>query len=218
MYKMCTLIPTTYEKTKNHNTNYYRRNKAQRFNVKCCPHCNYETTGPKSALQAHIWSKHTPEKERPFQCPCHECERGFSARANLNKHILKKHKIIMPKKIDKDVLIYKIDIQLGTTKCDDNFVCNMETCTYKTKSKGDLKKHLKCKKHKHLEETLKYYKEIPYIVAKDLPITTTTTTITNNNTIVNTRKITFDSLFYDKGRGLINITPYTKEEIKRKLI
>ena len=76
-------------KTCRHNTNYYRRNKEQRFNVKQCPHCNYETTGPKSALQAHIWSKHTPENERPFQCPCSLCDRGFSARANLNKHILK---------------------------------------------------------------------------------------------------------------------------------
>ena len=62
-----------YCKTCRHNTNYYRRNK-ERFNVKCCPHCNYETTGPKSALMAHIYSKHTPENERPFQCPCIDCE------------------------------------------------------------------------------------------------------------------------------------------------
>ena len=87
---MCITI-TQYTKTKNHNTNYYRRNKAERFNVLSCPHCNYETTGPKSALQAHIWSKHTLEHERPFQCPCSGCHRGFSARANLNKHILKQH-------------------------------------------------------------------------------------------------------------------------------
>ena len=91
---MCIAI-TQYTKTKNHNTNYYRRNKAERFNVLSCPHCNYETTGPKSALQAHIWSKHTLEHERPFQCPCSGCHRGFSARANLNKHILKQHNIIM---------------------------------------------------------------------------------------------------------------------------
>ena len=74
-----------------HNTNYYRRNKEERFNVKCCPHCNYETTGPKSSLQAHIYSKHTPENERPFQCPCTECERGYAARANLQKHLFKHH-------------------------------------------------------------------------------------------------------------------------------
>ena len=80
-----------YCKTIPHNTNYYRRNKEQRFNVKCCPHCNYETTGPKSALLAHIYSKHTPENKRPFQCPCTECERGYAARANLKKHLIKNH-------------------------------------------------------------------------------------------------------------------------------
>lgn len=98
-----------YEKTKNHNTNYYRRNKVTRFNVKTCPQCCYETTGPKSALRAHIWSKHTLENERPFQCPCIVCERGFSARANLNKHILKMHNIVMPKKKNQNVLVYKIE-------------------------------------------------------------------------------------------------------------
>ena len=80
-----------YKKTTKHNTNYYRRNKEERFNVKCCPHCNYETTGPKSALIAHIHSKHTPENERPFQCPCIDCDRGYAARANLQKHICKHH-------------------------------------------------------------------------------------------------------------------------------
>ena len=34
--------------------------------MKMLSHCNYETTGPKSALMAHIYSKHTPENERPF--------------------------------------------------------------------------------------------------------------------------------------------------------
>ena len=53
----------------NANTEYYRRNKKLRLNIKSCPHCNYETTGPKSSLQAHIWAKHTPENKRPFQCP-----------------------------------------------------------------------------------------------------------------------------------------------------
>ena len=63
-------MTVTYQKTSNHNTNYYRRNKLEKFNVHTCPHCNYETTGPKSSLQAHIWSKHTPENLKPFQCPC----------------------------------------------------------------------------------------------------------------------------------------------------
>ena len=70
-----------------YNTNYYRRNKEKRFKVHKCPHCNFETTGPKSSLQAHIWAKHTDEKDRPFQCPCDSCDRGYSARANLHKHI-----------------------------------------------------------------------------------------------------------------------------------
>ena len=136
---MCISIQQ-YIKTKNHNTNYYRRNKAQRFNVKCCPHCNYETTGPKSALQAHIWSKHTPENKRPFQCPCGSCKKGFSARANLNKHILKQHKVVMPKKIKREILIYKIVVY--------NKIC----------------------KDKEMKKRLNYYKENPVIVVNSLPI------------------------------------------------
>ncbi len=91
-------ITITYEKTSNHNTNYYRRNKVEKFNIHKCPHCNYETTGPKSSLKAHIWSKHTPENEKPFQCPCLKCTRGFASRANLHKHILKQHNIKIPKR------------------------------------------------------------------------------------------------------------------------
>jgi uncharacterized Zn-finger protein len=131
-----------YKKTKNHNTNYYRRNKVTRFNVKTCPQCCYETTGPKSCIQAHIWAKHTPENERPFQCPCSQCEKGFSARANLNKHILKKHNIVMPKKINQKVLVYKIEpIANNLTQYNDNLyiaadqlpiVCNNKLITYNT--------------------------------------------------------------------------------------
>jgi len=138
---MCITVKQ-YQKTKNHNTNYYRRNKAERFNVKCCPHCNYETTGPKSALQAHIWSKHTPENDRPFQCPCTDCNRGFSARANLNKHILKQHNVTMPKKINKDVLIYKIHIIPQKKICKDNT----------------------------MRSRLNYYKEHPIIIVENLPL------------------------------------------------
>ena len=57
---------TTYEKTDRHNTNYYRRNKVERFCVLSCPMCSYETTGPKSSLKAHIWSKHTAEEKNLF--------------------------------------------------------------------------------------------------------------------------------------------------------
>ena len=76
-----------------YNTSYYRRNKMKRFRVHKCPHCQYETTGPKQALKAHIWSKHTPEHERPFQCPCSNCNRGFASKANLKKHITNSHNI-----------------------------------------------------------------------------------------------------------------------------
>ena len=107
----CIIVMTIiYEKTSNHNTNYYRRNKVEKFNIHKCPSCNYETTGPKSSLQAHIWSKHTPEKGKPFQCPCNICSRGFASRANLHKHILKQHDIKIPKR-RKGVLVYQISLQ-----------------------------------------------------------------------------------------------------------
>ena len=37
---------------------YYRRNKETREKVHKCPHCDYETTGPKQAITAHIFAKH----------------------------------------------------------------------------------------------------------------------------------------------------------------
>ena len=89
-----------------YNTKYYRRNKEKRFKVHKCPHCTFETTGPKSCLQAHVWAKHTKEKDRPFQCPCHGCSRGYSARANLHKHMKQCHNIIIPK--DKNVIAYVV--------------------------------------------------------------------------------------------------------------
>ena len=36
----------------NYNTNYYRRNKKQKFKVHSCKYCEFETTGPKSSLNA----------------------------------------------------------------------------------------------------------------------------------------------------------------------
>jgi hypothetical protein len=102
----------------NANTKYYRRNKKLRLNIKSCPHCNYETTGPKSSLQAHIWSKHTLENKRPFQCPCDDCSRGFASRANLHKHINSIHEIKIPTKLHKDVILLKLSLQknLSETK------------------------------------------------------------------------------------------------------
>ncbi len=90
-----------------YNTSYYRRNKNKRFRVHKCPHCDYETTGPKQALKAHIWSKHTTEDKRPFQCPCKDCNRGFASKANLMKHIEKCHNVRMHKH-NKNILAFKI--------------------------------------------------------------------------------------------------------------
>jgi len=123
------MATTSYIKTNQHNTNYYRRNKIERFCVHTCPHCNYETTGPKQCIQAHIWAKHTPENEKPFQCPCGDCHRGFAARANLLKHLRKVHGALLPSKFDKNILIYKIK------------------CLNKPKTNQELERFLKYKKN-----------------------------------------------------------------------
>jgi len=86
-----------YVKSGHYNTDYYRRNKTLKFCVHRCPCCNYETTGPKSSIQHHIWAKHTPENEKPFECPCANCPRRFASKANLLKHLKSKHNIILPK-------------------------------------------------------------------------------------------------------------------------
>jgi len=105
---------TTYIKTKKHNTNYYRRNKLEKFRVHMCPHCNYKTTGPKQCIQAHIWAKHTPEHKKPFQCPCGDCNRGMASRANLKKHLKRDHEIVLPL-YTKKVLVYKIILKRQPT-------------------------------------------------------------------------------------------------------
>ena len=105
----------------NANTEYYRRNKKLRLNIKSCPHCNYETTGPKSSLQAHIWAKHTPENKRPFQCPCDDCCRGFASRANLHKHVYSIHEIKTPKKLNKDIVLLKLSLQKNLSETKNNF-------------------------------------------------------------------------------------------------
>tara|TARA_B100001287_G_C22658632_1_gene519137 strand:- start:7 stop:483 length:477 start_codon:yes stop_codon:yes gene_type:complete len=70
---------------------YYRKNKENRKVVHQCPHCDYSTTGPKIALKHHILAKHTPENERPFQCPHEGCCRGFAQKIHLQKHLCKVH-------------------------------------------------------------------------------------------------------------------------------
>ena len=92
-----------------YNTSYYRRNKEERFCVNTCPYCDYESTGPKQVIKVHVWSKHTPENERPFQCPHAECNRGFAAKALLHKHLIKKHNINIPKNNKRNILVYEID-------------------------------------------------------------------------------------------------------------
>ena len=96
----------------NYNTNYYRRNKQQKFKVHKCKDCSFETTGPKSSLNAHIWAKHTLECDRPFQCPCETCDRGYSAKANLHKHLSKQHSIEIPK--DKNIFAYSIQVNVNS--------------------------------------------------------------------------------------------------------
>jgi len=93
---------------KHYGRDYYRRNKLQGFRVHKCPHCTYETTGPKSALKAHIYAKHTPEHERPFQCPEPGCCRGFAQKGGLEKHLEKVHGKKISLKIDREICLYII--------------------------------------------------------------------------------------------------------------
>jgi len=125
---------TQYIKTGNYNTNYYRRNKVQRFCVLSCSHCEYETTGPKSALNAHIWSKHTPENKRPFQCLNESCNRGFASKANLHKHLIKTHNIKMPKTYDKDILVYEVIVN--------NILISIDTSNLSQNDKNRMKYYL----------------------------------------------------------------------------
>ena len=94
----------------NHSTNYYRKNKTNRKIVHKCMHCSYETTGPKSCLKAHIWSKHTPENERPFQCLHPGCCRGFAQKHNLQKHMEKIHNVKLDLKKNNNIAQYRVDV------------------------------------------------------------------------------------------------------------
>jgi hypothetical protein len=96
--------------TVKHSTNYYRKNKEKRKIVHKCPHCLYETTGPKSCIKVHIWSKHTPEHKRPFQCFVEGCCRGFSQKINYQKHLKTVHNINIDLKINKNIAEYHIQL------------------------------------------------------------------------------------------------------------
>lgn len=70
-------------------TKYYRRNKLSRDKIHKCPHCDYETAGPKQTLINHINAKHKAEKDKPFYCAC--CNKGFAQAANYEKHMKNIH-------------------------------------------------------------------------------------------------------------------------------
>ena len=110
------MAPLSQTKISISSRNYYRRNKQKRLIVHKCPHCSYETTGPKQSIKAHIWSKHTPENERPFQCPHPGCNRGFASWATLNKHTTKHHNTELPSNIKKQKIIAFIVINILTNK------------------------------------------------------------------------------------------------------
>jgi len=73
-----------------------------------CPHCDYKTSGPKCQLVNHIYSKHTPEKERPYQC--NHCERGFAQKSHLHKHLKKVHDLEPPENVNRTIIEYHIKI------------------------------------------------------------------------------------------------------------
>ena len=108
--------PTTYKEVKalhdkllvNHNTDYYRRNKTEKFKVHKCPHCDFKTTNAKTVIQNHVYAKHTPEHERPHICS--ECNKGFSQKSHLTSHLKSKHNIISPVKNNKTVIEYHIKV------------------------------------------------------------------------------------------------------------
>ena len=88
---------------------YYRKNKENRKVVHQCPHCDYSTTGPKIALKHHILAKHTPENERPFQCPHECCSRGFAQKSHLQNHLRKVHNSKEEPGRTKEVLYYIVN-------------------------------------------------------------------------------------------------------------
>lgn len=94
------------------NTAYYRNNKKNRHKVHTCPHCNYETTGPKCILINHINAKHTQNTNKPFQC--NHCNKGFSQKAHLQNHLIKQHNvpehIAKPPVQSKNIFVYFITL------------------------------------------------------------------------------------------------------------
>ena len=92
------------------NSEWYRKNKINKKVVHSCPHCMYSTTGPKIVLQNHIYSKHTAEKDRPFQCPHKDCNKGYAQKCNLMKHLEKVHNQKIKTKQNKTIVQYRITL------------------------------------------------------------------------------------------------------------
>jgi len=92
------------------NTIWYRMNKKNKKNVHTCSQCTYSTTGPKIILLNHIYSKHTEEQYRPFQCEYTNCNRGFAQKGSLKKHLEKKHNEKPHEKENKTIIEYHISI------------------------------------------------------------------------------------------------------------
>jgi hypothetical protein len=123
------------------NTNYYRKNKINRTVVHVCPfsNCNYETTGPAITLRNHIYAKHTPESERPFQCKFDDCNRGFAQKCLLQNHYKKVHGLQVNLKKNRTIQEYHINVD----------------AEYIPTSQSTMNRY-------------NYYKENPIIMAEDL--------------------------------------------------
>jgi len=109
---------------------YHRKKcgKERPKNLYSCHHCDYVTSGPKCTLLNHIYSKHTKEEDRPFQCIY--CNRGFAQKSHLHKHMKKEHGIDKPEPKDRKIVEYHIE------------VLNKEPVSNKTSSRINLyKKH-----------------------------------------------------------------------------
>ena len=69
-------------------TSYYKKRRTEDHIAHVCPieGCFWSTPYSKRHLQNHMYSKHTAEKDRPFQCKYHGCKRGFVQKSHLKRH------------------------------------------------------------------------------------------------------------------------------------
>jgi len=136
-------------------TEYYRMKKEAGVVMHRCPHCEFTTPYNKSNLMNHIYAKHTPENKRPFQCD--HCERGFSQKSNLLKHMKKEHNIQtthLEKKITN--ILYKITLTDKIPR------------SKKTKSRREYYKKHKLIKSRDMRKKKHEYFENCYLCNNDL--------------------------------------------------